>query len=138
MLEELPGSDETSLIPTLLLHLYVAVPEAIIIVIKVNRHLTLVLLLHADAPVVGLSVRLPVEICHACLCLSVHLVLFDVQVRVIEFLTLFVSISAVDASHHLFQEGLFVLILAVQSTGEELGDLILLCRVVHVLLSVRA
>ena len=104
MLEELSGRYKPCSFPTLLLLYDVVIPEAIVVVIEVNRHLALVFLLLTDALVIRLSVWLPIEICHASLSLSVHLVLLDVQLRIIELLTLFVGVSTINASHHLIDE----------------------------------
>ena len=104
MLEELSGRYKPCSIPTLLLLYDVIIPEAIVVVIKVDRHLTLVFVLLTDLPVIRLGVWLPIEICHASLSLSVHLVLLDVQVRIIELLTLFVGVSTIYASHHFIDE----------------------------------
>ena len=100
VLEEHPGGDEARLIPPLLPLLDVAVPEPIVVVEVVQRHLALIHLLHTHAPVVSFSVRLPVEVSHARLRFGVHLVLFNVQIGVVKLLSLLISICCIDTCHH--------------------------------------
>ena len=137
MFEEHPGADEAGPIPALLPLLDVVVPEPIVVVEVVQRDLALVHLFLADAPVVGLSIRLPVEISHASLRLCVHLVLLNVEVCVVELLPLFVGVGGIDPCHYLVHQRLIVLFLPVDAAGKELCNLVLLARVVSLFLSVR-